>query len=376
MLRKIIKNHYLILERNNLTTIFLSVIKVNTGGKLLYSNTILKYEKWSMIMAKSSNQKLKILYLMKILLEKTDEENTITLNEMITELEHSGITAERKSIYDDIEVLCQYGIDIATRKTKTTDYFVANRLFELPELKLLVDAVQCSKFITHKKSNELIKKIESLASMHQATQLQRQVYVTNRVKTMNESIYYNVDKLHLAIAENRQVSFRYFVYTVDKEKKFRKNGDKYITSPYALSWNDENYYLISFSEKYGDFTHYRVDRMTDIEINDQARAMLPDGERFNIADYSKKVFNMFGGEEDTVKIQFDNSLINVVIDRYGKEITIEKADDKSFIIRINVAVSSAFFAWLFQFGDKVKLLSPESVVEKYLEMVQETINNY
>jgi predicted DNA-binding transcriptional regulator YafY len=321
-------------------------------------------------MAKSSNQKLKTLYLMKILLEKTDEENTITLNEMIAELERYGISAERKSIYDDIEVLRQYGIDIATRKTKTTDYFVANRLFEIPELKLLVDAVQCSKFITYKKSNELIKKIESLASVHQAMILQRQVYVTNRIKALNENIYYNVDKLHLAIAENKQISFRYFEYTVDKEKKFRKNGEKYITSPYALSWDDENYYLITFSEKYEDFTHYRVDRMSDIEIIDQPRSKLPDNEHFNIADYSKKIFNMFGGEEETVKLQFDNSLVNVVIDRFGKDITIEKVDDSSFAVRTNVAVSSTFLAWVFQFGDKVKILSPDEVVVKYRDMLK------
>ena len=329
-----------------------------------------------MNMAKSSNQKLKTLYLMKILLKKTDEENTITLNEMIAELERYGITAERKSIYDDIEALRHYGIDIATRKTKTTDYFVANRLFEMPELKLLVDAVQCSKFITHRKSNELIKKIESFASIHQAMQLQRQVYVANRVKTLNESIYYNVDKLHLAIAENRQVSFKYFEYTVNKEKKFRKNGEKYTTSPYALSWDDENYYLITFSEKYNDFTHYRVDKMTDIEIKDQDRVKLPEGENFNVAEYSKKVFNMFGGEEEIVKIQFDNSLVNVVIDRYGKDIIIEKVDQNSFSVRIKVAVSSTFFAWVFQFGDKVKILSPERVVKRYKEDLQVIINLY
>ncbi|MBA1334296.1 MAG: hypothetical protein HPY66_2145 [Firmicutes bacterium] len=293
-------------------------------------------------MAKGSNQKLKILYLMKILLEKTDEENTMTVNEMIAELEKYGITAERKSIYDDIEALRHYGIDIATRKTKTTDYFVANRLFELPELKLLVDAVQCSKFVTHKKSNELIKKIESFASKHQAMLLQRQVYVANRVKAMNESIYYNVDKLYVAIAENKQVSFRYFEYTVDKEKKFRKNGEKYIVSRYALSWDDENYYLITFSEKYGDFTHYRVDKMTDIEMTDQIRAKLPDNEHFNIAEYSKKVFNMFGGEEETVKLRFDNSLVNVVIDRFGKDITIEKADENYFAVRLMLLSAQPF----------------------------------
>ncbi|KJS18745.1 MAG: hypothetical protein VR72_21240 [Clostridiaceae bacterium BRH_c20a] len=327
-------------------------------------------------MAKGSNQKLKILYLMKILLEKTDEENTMTVNEMIAELDKYGIAAERKSIYDDLEALRHYGIDITSRKTRTTDYFVGNRLFELPELKLLVDAVQCSKFITHRKSNELINKIESLASKYQAMLLQRQVYVANRVKTVNESIYYNVDKLHTAIAENKQVYFRYFEYTVNKEKKFRKDGGKYRVSPYALSWDDENYYLITFSEKYGDFTHYRVDKMTDIEITDEVRAKLPDDEHFNVADYSKKVFNMFGGEEETVRLQFDNSLVNVVIDRFSKDIPIEKVDENNFVIRIKVAISSAFFGWVFQFGNKVKILSPESVVELYAETLKQIVSQY
>ncbi|HOV25663.1 MAG TPA: WYL domain-containing protein [Pseudobacteroides sp.] len=327
-------------------------------------------------MAKSSNQKLKILYLMKMLLEKTDEENTMTINDMIAELERYGITAERKSIYDDIEALRHYGIDIATRKTKTTDYFVASRVFELPELKLLVDAVQCSKFVTHKKSNDLIKKIESLASSHQAALLHRQVYVTNRVKAINENIYYNVDRLHVAIAENKQVSFKYYDYDIKKEKKYRKNGELYFVSPYALSWDDENYYLITFSEKYNDFTHYRVDRMTNIEIIDQPRTILPDNEQFNIAEYSKKVFNMFGGEEETVRLQFDNSLVNTVIDRFGKDVTLDKVDDSSFSIRINVAISSTFFSWIAQFGNKVKILSPESVIEKYQNSIQEILEQY
>jgi predicted DNA-binding transcriptional regulator YafY len=206
--------------------------------------------------------------------------------------------------------------------------------------------------------------------------LHRQVYVTNRVKAINENIYYNVDRLHVAIAENKQVSFKYFDYDIKKEKKYRKNGDLYFVSPYALSWDDENYYLITFSEKYNDFTHYRVDRMTNIEIVDQPRVMLPDNEHFNIADYSKKVFNMFGGEEETVKLKFDNSLVNAVIDRFGKDVMLDKVDENSFSVRINVAISSTFFAWLTQFGNKVKILSPESVIEKYQNSIQEILEQY
>lgn len=327
-------------------------------------------------MAKSSNQKLKLLYLMKMLLENTDEENTITINDMILELELYGITAERKSIYDDLEALRSYGLDIASRKSKTTNYFVATRVFELPELKLLVDAVQCSKFVTHKKSNELIKKIESLASKHQAMSLHRQVYVSNRVKTINEGIYYNVDSLHAAIAENKQVSFKYFDYNIKKEKVYRKNGDRYIVSPYGLSWDDENYYLVTFSHKYNDFTHYRVDRMSDIELCDSTRDPLPDNEQFNIAEYSKKVFNMFGGEEVTVKLKFDNLLVNAVIDRFGKDIMIGKFDDDSFSIWIKVALSTTFYAWLAQFGNKVKILSPDIVIEKYKCFITDIIKEY
>lgn len=327
-------------------------------------------------MGKSSNQKLKLLYLLKMLNEKTDEDNTMTINDMIAELDRYGITAERKSIYDDLEALRHYGLDIASRKSKTTDYFVASRLFELPELKLLVDAVQCSKFVTHKKSNELIKKIESLASHQQAQSLHRQVYVSNRVKTINESIYYNVDSIHEAIAENKKVSFKYFDFDIKKEKVFRKKGDKYIVSPYALSWDDENYYLVTFSTKYNDFTHYRVDRMSEIELIEEQRDPLPDKEHFDIAEYTKKVFNMFGGEEVVVQLEFDNSLVNAVIDRFGKEIMIGKSDDEHFTIWIKVAVSSTFYAWLSQFGNKVKVCSPQTVVNQYKNCLKEIISVY
>ena len=185
-----------------------------------------------------------------------------------------------------------------------------------------------------------------------------------------------MDRLHTAIAERKQVSFKYFNYNIKKEKQYRKNGEPYLVSPYALSWDDENYYLITFSEKYNGFTHYRVDRMTNIEILDKARGPLSDNGYFNIAEYTKKVFNMFGGEEETVRLQFDNSLVNAVIDRYGKDVLLDKVDENSFSVRIDVAISSTFFAWVAQFGNKVKVLSPESVVEKYKRFIQEILEQY
>ena len=315
-------------------------------------------------MPKGENQKLKLLYLKKILLEKTDEEHTLTINDMIDELSKHDITAERKSISDDMQALRQYGLDIVMRKTKTFDYYIANRDFELPELKLLADAVASSKFITAKKSNMLIKKIENLASNHQAKQLQRQVFVTNRVKTVNEKIYYNVDTIHSGIADNRKISFQYFEYTVDKNKRYRNDGDAYIVSPYALSWDDENYYLICHYEKHNGISHFRVDKMENIKILDDKRLPFSEHFEFNLAEYTKKVFSMFGGEEETVKLQFDNSLVGVVLDRFGKDVQIEKVDDTHFAARFNVAISPTFLGWIFQFGDKAKILSPVGLVEQ------------
>ena len=327
-------------------------------------------------MAKSVNQKMKLLYLMKILTENTDEEHTMTVVDMIEELAKFDISAERKSIYDDIEALRGFGVDIAMRKSKTFDFFVASRDIELPELKLLVDAVASSKFITVKKSNELISKIEGFASLFQAKQLQRQVFVANRVKTMNEQIYYNVDTIHLALAENKQIAFKYFEYTLDKQKTFRKDGEKYIVHPYALSWDDENYYLIAFYEKYNKISHFRVDKMEQIEVLDEKRIDINGREEFNLAEYTKKVFGMFSGEEQRVKLQFDNSLVNVVIDRFGKEVSIEKVSDSHFVVRVKVAVSPMFLSWVFGFGDKVRILSPDSVVDEMRGMLERAVGLY
>mgnify|MGYP003758805437 CR=1 FL=1 len=203
--------------------------------------------------------------------------------------------------------------------------------------------------------------------------------MANRVKTMNELIYCNVDTLHIAISENRQISFRYFEYNLDKKKQFRNSGQAYIVSPYALSWVDENYYLISHYPKNPELTHFRVDRMTEIKLLDEPRRNLSDiiGEKsLDIAEYSKKIFNMFSGEEETVKIQFEHSLVNVIIDRFGKNVSLEKADENHFSVRVNVAISSTFLAWVFQFGNKVKILSPEGVVEKYRQMLHSSLENH
>ncbi len=323
---------------------------------------------------KQSNQKLKLLYLLKILSEKTDEEHTITVPQMIEELAKYGVSAERKSIYDDLECLKLFGVDICVEKSKTYDYFIASRDFELPELKLLVDSVQASKFITKKKSIELISKIEKLTSHENAKKLQRQVFVTNRVKTYNERIYYNVDKIHEAIAANKQISFKYFEYDVTKQKVYRKDGNLYMESPISLTWDDENYYLITYKSKYNSFTHYRVDKMESISVSDQKRE-LPDFE-FDLSDYAKTVFGMFGGEKTDVTIEFKNELAGVIFDHFGTDIPIIKTDDEHFKCTVKVALSPQFLSWIISFGNRAKIISPTSVTEMLLKLVDDVKTLY
>ena len=323
---------------------------------------------------KLSHQKLKLFYLMKILLEKTDEEHTITVPEMIAELGKLGISAERKSVYDDLEYLKLFGLDVCSRKTRTHDYFIGSREFELPELKLLVDSVQSSKFITHKKSMELISKIEKLTSEANAKKLHRQVFVTNRVKTVNETIYYNVDKIHDAIAANKQITFKYYDLDVNRKKVYRMNGDRYTESPVALTWDDENYYLITYKEKYDDYAHYRVDKMESIEITEEDRVLSE--EPFDLSAYSKTTFAMFGGEETEVSIKFENDLVGVVFDRFGTDVRIGKADEEHFICTVKVAVSPHFLSWIVSFGRRAKIMSPDYVVDEMYALIRESLENY
>ena len=326
-------------------------------------------------MARGSNQKLKILYLMKIFLEKTDSEHSLTLAEIIDELEKYGISAERKSLYDDIDNLRAYGMDIETTRDTRVRYYVANRLFELPELKLLVDAVQASKFITARKSGELIKKLESFSSTYEAMKLQRQVYVANRIKAMNESIYYNVDFIHSATNDNKKITFKYYEWTPEKEKKLRHGGATYSVSPWALTWDDEYYYMIAYDSSAELIKHYRVDKMVNIGISDDIREGAQMFEDFDMAIYSKQVFGMFGGELTTVLLECDNSLAGVIIDRFGTDVTIMPKGDK-FHVSIRVMVSPTFISWALGFGGKLKILSPASVAEALRQTASEALDLY
>ena len=328
-------------------------------------------------MAKGNNQKLKIVYLMKILLEKTDETHSITMPEIISSLKNYGISAERKSIYSDIENLRLFGMDIIGEQRERTFYYhVGSRKFELAELKLLVDSVQSAKFITAKKSNELIKKIEGFASKYEASQLQRQVYVAERIKTMNESIYYNVDKIHTAIGANSKITFQYFQWDVHKKMVMRKEGALYEVSPWALSWDDENYYLIAFDSNEDKIKHFRVDKMLHIDVKNERREGKEKFKEFNMAVYARKTFGMFGGEEQKVKLLCENSFAGVMIDRFGKDVFLVPTDETHFTVNVNVAVSRQFLAWVIALGEGVKIVEPESVVRQMREEVERLMRQY
>lgn len=327
-------------------------------------------------MPKSFRQKLKIIYLMEAFQKKSDENHPLTVNDLMNYLKDYGISAERKTIYDDIEMLRIYGMDIVNRREKPAGFFLATRNFEMAELKLLVDAVQSSKFITQKKSRQLIRKLESLTSEYEARKLQRQVYVGARIKTMNESIYYNIDQIHGAISENRQISFQYYEWTVSKEMHLKKDGERYRISPWGLIWKDENYYLIGLDERSGIVKHYRIDKMLKLMIEKETRNGGELFRDFDAAKFAAKTFGMFGGREETLRLVFENRFVGVVLDRFGHDVMLHKQDEEHFAILVRVNVSSQFFGWLAGLGPGAVITSPERVRKEYTDFLENALRNY
>lgn len=324
-----------------------------------------------------SRNKLRILYIIKFLLEQTDEDNIMSAEDLINALNRYGIEAERKTIYSDIKVLIEFGIDIISLNGgKTPGYYIGTREFELPELKLLVDDVQASKFITAKKSKELISKIEKLASKNSARQLQRNVFIFNRTKTENERIYYNVDQIHTAVLENRQISFQYTEWNLQKELVTRKNGKIYIVSPWALTWDDENYYLIAFEEESRKIKHYRVDKMKNTEIIEEKRLGKDSFADFDLAFFAKKTFGMYGGRDETVSLVCENRLIGVILDRFSKDVIIIPEDSNHFRVNVLVSVSPQFFGWITGIGAGIHIEGPKVVKEEYRRFIEEILGNY
>ena len=315
-------------------------------------------------MAKGPRQKLKLLLLAQLLLEQSDEEHPLSTGTLIANLERQGVCAERKSIYSDMEYLALAGLDVQLRRDGPhRGWFIGARSFQLPELKLLVDAVQSSRFLTQRKSGGLIRKLERLASTHQAQELQRQVYVSGRVKTMNESIYYHVDQLHTAIHSRQSITFRYFDYDFRRRKVYRHNGKTYRVRPYGLIWNSENYYLVALDEDSGQIRHYRVDKMSAITLTGETFPLRK--EDFDLASYGQKHFGMYHGSELTVTLRAENRMSGVIFDRFGMDIIAVPDGPDHFTIKLPLVMSPQFFGWLFGLEGGVQLIAPPEAVQAY-----------
>lgn len=306
-----------------------------------------------------------LLLLRQYLYQQTDEQHPVSVTDILAFWQQHGIQAGRKSVYTDIELLQNAGMDIVCVKSSQNKYFVGQRLFELPELKLLVDAVESSRFITEKKSTALIKKLGHLTSTAQAEQLNRRIYMGGTPKPENESIYYNVDTIHNAVQKKQQITFQYFEYTPKKEKILKHDGYKYRFSPYAMIWNRDCYYAVGWSEKHGEIAQFRVDRMTAVEPLEQTAVQTLD---FDPAEYVRKVFGMYPDNLCTVELLCDNEIMRSVIDRFGENVQTETVDEQHFRATVEVAPSPPFFSWVFTFGGKIRIVSPAAVLEEMRDM--------
>ena len=325
-------------------------------------------------MPKSDNQKVKILYIMDYLERNSSEDHLVTASELIAMLDRDhDISCDRKTIYSDIAALQDYGIDIISIPGKKGGYYVASRNFELPELKLLINAVHSSKYLTEKKSKELIEKICKQCNEHDASLIRRNVLIAGRVKSMNETIYYNIDGIQEAIDKNVQITFRYFDWDLNGKRRYREK--EYLASPYGLCQDNEFCYLLSHTDRYG-VTSFRVDRMNDIQLTSNKRTPCPELTGKALNEHANKLFHMYSGDQVTVKMRFHRSLITVVIDRFGKDIMLIPDGDEHFNFTVDVAVSPMFLSWIIGFGSKAKILYPDSVIEKCKALCQETINQY
>ncbi len=326
-------------------------------------------------MAKSEKQKQKLFRILEMLIRESDDYHGLSINEIIERLDEMGIKAERKSIYDDFLVLEDLGFGISKLPTRPPKYTLENRIFELPELKMLVDAVESSKFITVGKSREIISKLEIFAGRYGSHELSRQVYVEDRIKTQNNATLYSIDAIHAAINEKKKLSFKYFYYDSNKNKVLRNGGEPYVVTPSALLWNDENYYLVALDEKADTVKNFRVDKMQGAKVVSEDAKADERIQKFNPADYSKKVFGMYGGKEELVTLECKEKLAGVMIDRFGAELNFIKTEF-GFKFTIRLIISPNFFAWVLGFGSDLRILTPDSVRREFALLLREISENY
>lgn len=325
-------------------------------------------------MARSEKQKQKLLRVFEMLMRETDEEHGLTMTQIISRLGELGISAERKSIYDDFLVLEEIGYPVSKISAKPPEYTLDRRPLELAELKMLVDAVQVSKFVTSRKSREIISKLSIFAGAR-AKELSRQVYVEDRIKTANSATIYTIDEIHRAINEKKRLEYKYFDYNANKEKVFRNGGEKYDVTPLSLMWSDENYYLVAFDERAGKIKNFRVDKMSAVCMSELPSSNNECIEGFDASEYSFRIFGMYGGREELVTMEFSEKLAGVVIDRFGMDESFIKTDF-GFKVSMRLMVSPTFFAWILGFGENARILAPASVREELTERLEKTLQLY
>ncbi len=319
-------------------------------------------------MPKGRNQKLKLLYLYKILFEKTDENVTLNASQLISELARYDISAERKSIYDDIESLRQFGVDVNMSSDSGRGYYIGERSFQLSEIKMLIDIVQAAKFISENKSVELINKISSLAPISDRKALKHQIVVANRIKSANETVYYSIDHLYRGIEERKQVRFKYYTWDVRKNKLYKNKGQFYYVNPISLMWADEKYYLVAYDDYAAKLKHYRVDKMENVEVCDDPFSRPARELKFNAAEYAKSSFNMFGGTVEEVRLRCSLDAIGIIFDRFGRDVFVVPQSDGSFSVTVKVAVSPQFYSWIFGVSEFITIEGPQKTVDAYCEM--------
>lgn len=322
-------------------------------------------------MPEEKSKKGRLLALQQYLYCYTDESHPITTQKLIDAMEEMGYSANRKTIKDDIDTLTKFDVDIITNVSRGNSFFIGVRRFELPELKLLVDAVSSSRFISAGKSENLIEKLTSMTSIYQKNQITPRIFTAERIKTDNSQLYYVVDKLIEAVQSRKKVRFQYQEYDVEKKKILRNDGEIYINSPYGCLWNDDNYYLIGYSDKWKKVVTFRIDRIIDLEILNENAVQEP--EEFSIADYVKTTIEMYDGTEQEVELVCDNDLMKLVIDKFGIGIETERMSETKFKTIITVSTSKTFYAWMFRFAGKMRIVGPENVRREYMDMAKKIL---
>lgn len=331
-------------------------------------------------MAARSGQKLKLIYIADIFKKCTDEEHPISAAEICDKLAALGVTAERKAIYDDIQQLILYGYDIIKTRTPKNGFFLASREFETSEIYLLCDAVKTAKFISAKKTRELVSKLEGMLSIYQSTDKLNAVFIDYKSKCQNEEIFYSIDAIDRAIAAHKKISLKYGVRTLGSNREIKTEYKERVISPYALTWQDDHYYLIGNYEKYDNLIHLRVDRMRKVkELDVSARPFSEVSEykdTFDVADYTKKLFGMFGGKTEEIELICSKSILEIIADRFSQDIFIRNLTEDTFTVTVKAAVSDALITWIMNYGDKIKVSKPSYLIEKIRDRAEEIIKIY